>query len=112
VWDRFVRRPGTIKGNATGDVACDHYHRFAEDVRLMKSLGMTSYRFSIAWPRVQPMGSGPANQKGLDFYRRLVDALLKERIRPFPTLYHWDLPQALEDAGGWPSRDTAARFAE
>jgi len=112
VWDRFVRQPGKIRDNATGDVACDHYHRFPEDVKLMRSLGMTSYRFSIAWPRIQATGSGPANEKGLDFYRRLVDVLLREGIRPFPTLYHWDLPQALEDAGGWPSRDTAARFAE
>ncbi len=112
IWDRFSHTPGKIKDGHTGDVACDHYKRYAEDVKLMKSLGMTSYRFSIAWPRIQPTGSGPANQKGLDFYSRLVDTLLKEGIRPFPTLYHWDLPQALEDAGGWPARDTAARFAD
>jgi beta-glucosidase len=112
VWDRFSHTPGRIKEGHTGDVACDHYNRFAEDVKLMKSLGMTSYRFSIAWPRIQPTGTGPANAKGLDFYSRLVDALLKEGIRPFPTLYHWDLPQALEDTGGWPARDTASRFAD
>ena len=112
VWDCFSHTPGKVSEGHTGDVACDHYHRYAEDVKLMKSLGMTSYRFSIAWPRIQPTGSGPANPKGLDFYSKLVDALLEEGIRPFPTLYHWDLPQALEDAGGWPARDTAARFAE
>ncbi len=112
IWDRFVRQPGKVKEGATGDVACDHYHRWAEDVALMKSLGMTSYRFSVAWPRIQPTGAGPANAKGLDFYSRLADALLRQGIRPFPTLYHWDLPQALEDAGGWANRDTAARFGE
>jgi len=93
-------------------VACDHYHRFEEDVALMAELGIPAYRFSIAWPRIQPEGSGPANQVGLDHYRRLLDALNRHGIVPVPTLYHWDLPQALEDSGGWPARETAARFAE
>jgi beta-glucosidase len=93
-------------------VACDHYNRWREDVALMKELDQTSYRFSIAWPRIQPTGQGRANQKGLDFYSRLVDELRRQGIRPFPTLYHWDLPQALEDAGGWPNRETADRFGE
>ena len=112
VWDRFAHTPGTIKNGDTGDRACDHYHRYAEDVALMRAMNLTSYRFSIAWPRIQPAGRGPANPKGLDFYRRLVDELLAAGIRPFPTLYHWDLPQALEEAGGWPVRDTAGRFAD
>jgi beta-glucosidase len=112
VWDRFSHTPGRIKTGDTGDVACDHYNRWREDVALMKKLDQTSYRFSIAWPRIQPTGKGPANQKGLDFYSRLVDELRKQGIRPFPTLYHWDLPQALEDAGGWPNRETADRFGE
>jgi beta-glucosidase len=112
IWDRFVRTPGAVTGGDTGEVACDHYHRYAGDVRLMADLGLTAYRFSVAWPRVQPDGSGPANQTGLDFYRRLVDALLERGIEPWLTLYHWDLPQALEEAGGWPVRDTAARFAD
>ena len=112
IWDRFAHRPGTIKGNTTGDIACDSYHRWRDDVALLQRLNLTSYRFSIAWPRVQPDGSGAVNQRGLDHYRRFVDALLAAGIRPLPTLYHWDLPQALEDAGGWPERDTAQRFAE
>ena len=112
VWDRFAHKPGAIKNGDTGDRACDHYHRFAEDVALMRAMNLTSYRFSIAWPRIQPAGRGPANAKGIDFYRRLVDELLDAGIRPFPTLYHWDLPQALEEAGGWPARDTAGRFAD
>src|SRR3974390_2250340 len=112
IWDRFSHIPGKIKGNATGDVADDHYNRHAEDIRIMRDLGITSYRFSIAWPRIQPSGQGKPNDKGLDFYKRLVDALLDAHIRPFPTLYHWDLPQALEDAGGWPARDTAQRFSD
>ena len=112
IWDRFVRTPGRIKNGDTGDVACDHYHRYAEDIALIRSMNLTSYRFSIAWPRIQPSGSGTPNPKGLDFYNRLIDALLKAGIRPLPTLYHWDLPQALEDAGGWPRRDTAWRFAD
>lgn len=112
IWDRFTHTEGKIKNGDTGDVACDHYHRFREDVALMQELGLNSYRFSIAWPRIQPTGKGPANQKGLDFYSQLVDELLARGIRPFVTLYHWDLPQALEDAGGWPNRDLAGRFVD
>ena len=112
IWDVFSHTPGRVRGGDTGDVAADHYHRYAEDVRLMAGLGLHAYRFSVSWPRVQPGGRGPANQAGLDFYRRLVDELLAAGIAPLLTLYHWDLPQALEDAGGWPARDTAYRFAE
>jgi beta-glucosidase len=112
IWDTFAHTPGKVLGGDTGDVATDHYHRFREDVALMASLGLTAYRFSISWSRVRPDGTGPVNTKGLDFYRRLVDTLLEAGIQPWPTLYHWDLPQALEDAGGWPERDTAYRFAE
>jgi beta-glucosidase len=112
VWDRFAHTPGRIRDGQTGDRACDSYHRHREDVALMRAMNLTSYRFSIAWPRIQPEGRGAANAKGLDYYRRLVDDLLAAGIRPFPTLYHWDLPQALEDAGGWPNRDTAGRFAD
>ncbi|MEV3987918.1 GH1 family beta-glucosidase [Streptomyces sp. NPDC049837] len=112
IWDTFSRRPGAVRNGDTGDIAADHYHRMAEDVALMKDLGVTDYRFSVAWPRVQPTGRGPAVQKGLDFYRRLVDELRAADIRPVATLYHWDLPQELEDAGGWPQRETAERFAE
>jgi beta-glucosidase len=112
IWDCFARRVGTIKGQATGDVACDSYARTSEDIALMRELGLNSYRFSIAWPRIQSDGRGPANQRGLDHYRRFAESLLAVGIRPLPTLYHWDLPQALEDAGGWPARDTAERFAE
>jgi len=112
IWDTFSHTPGKVAGGDTGDVACDHYHRHAEDVALMADLGVDSYRFSVAWPRVQPDGRGPANQRGLDFYRRLVDELLAAGIAPCLTLYHWDLPQALQDAGGWRVRDTAERFAE
>ncbi|MEU8077014.1 GH1 family beta-glucosidase [Catellatospora citrea] len=112
IWDTFSRTPGKVLNADSGDVACDHYHRRADDVALMAELGLRSYRFSVAWPRVQPGGRGPANQKGLDFYRGLVDDLLSKGIEPWLTLYHWDLPQELEDAGGWPERDTAYRFAE
>jgi beta-glucosidase len=112
IWDRFAHTSGRIKNGETGDRACDSYHRYREDVALLSAMHMNSYRFSIAWPRIQPEGRGAANAAGLDYYRRLVDALLAAGIRPFPTLYHWDLPQALEDRGGWPARDTAARFAE
>jgi beta-glucosidase len=111
IWDTFSRIPGAIVDGDTGDVACDHYRRMPEDVALMRELGLGSYRFSVAWPRVRPDG-GPVNQAGLDFYRRLVDELLAAGIEPWLTLYHWDLPQALEDAGGWTNRDTALRFAE
>src|SRR6516162_2753104 len=112
IWDRFAHTAGNIKNGDTGDVACDSYHRYREDIALLKQLNLTSYRFSIAWPRVQPSGRGQPNPKGLDYYKRLTDALLEAQIRPFPTLYHWDLPQPLEDAGGWPHRGTAERFAE
>jgi beta-glucosidase len=112
VWDVFCRKPGAIRDGHTGDVAVDHYHRWATDVGLMADLGVTAYRFSIAWPRVQPEGKGPASDRGMDFYDRLVDALLARGITPVPTLYHWDLPQPLEDDGGWLTRDTAHRFAD
>jgi beta-glucosidase len=112
VWDTFCRQPGAIRDGQTGDVADDHYHRWPEDVALMADLGIDTYRFSISWPRVQPGGTGPANQAGLDFYDRLTDALLAAGIQPIPTVFHWDLPQPLEDAGGWLSRDTAARLAD
>ncbi|MGK5553400.1 GH1 family beta-glucosidase [Actinomadura kijaniata] len=111
-WDTFSHTPGRIAGDHNGDVACDHYHRWPEDVALMGELGVDAYRFSVAWPRVQPSGSGAVNARGLDFYERLVDALLERHISPTVTLYHWDLPQPLEDAGGWMNRDTAYRFAE
>jgi beta-glucosidase len=113
VWDVFCRKPGAIRDGDTGDVAADHYHRWATDIEMMAELGLTAYRFSIAWPRVQPDGKGPANQAGLDFYDQLTDALLSRGITPVPTLFHWDLPQPLEDEeGGWLARDTAHRFAE
>ncbi len=112
IWDRFSHTPHKIKNGDTADVACDHYHRYREDVQIMRGLQIRSYRFSIAWTRIQGSGSGRPNPKGLDFYSRLVDTLLEAKIRPSATLYHWDLPQALEDAGGWPNRDTAQRFAD
>ncbi|TQK50623.1 beta-glucosidase [Streptomyces sp. SLBN-118] len=111
IWDTFSHTPGAVAGGDTGDVACDHYHRWPEDIALMKQLGLGAYRFSIAWPRVVPGGDGPVNKAGLDFYDRLVDGLLDAGITPFATLYHWDLPQALQDRGGWPSRETAEHFA-
>jgi beta-glucosidase len=111
IWDTFSRVPGAVVGGDTGDVACDHYHRYLEDVALMADLGVDVYRFSTAWPRIQPDGEGPGNPAGLDFYDRLVDALLAQGIRPMLTLYHWDLPQAVQDRGGWPARETAERFA-
>ena len=113
IWDTFSHTPGKVVENATGDVADDHYHRYKEDVQLMKSLGVKTYRFSIAWPRVFPNGSGSPNPKGLDFYNRLVDELLANGITPFATLYHWDLPQPLQDnGGGWESRDTSKAFGD
>ncbi|GAB3668393.1 GH1 family beta-glucosidase [Streptomyces sparsus] len=112
IWDTFCRVPGAVVGGENGDTACDHYHRMPQDVDLIASLGVDTYRFSLAWPRIQPGGTGPANQKGLDFYRRLTDRLLDRGITPWITLYHWDLPQELENAGGWPTRDTAQRFAD
>jgi beta-glucosidase len=112
IWDRFSHTPDRVMNGDTGDIACDHYHRMREDVALMKELGLKSYRFSIAWPRIYPRGKGEVNQQGLDFYSRLVDELLAAGITPFPTLYHWDLPQALQDEGGWANRDIAQHFAE
>ena len=112
IWDTFSRTPGKVWNGDTGDVACDHYHRWESDLDLMASLGLDAYRFSIAWPRIQASGRGPANQKGIDFYSRLVDGLRERGIKPVATLYHWDLPQALEDAGGWPARATADAFEE
>lgn len=112
VWDTFSHTPGKVVNNANGDIADDHYHRYKDDVQLMKALGVKVYRFSIAWPRVFPQGSGTPNPKGLDFYNRLVDELLANGIQPFATLYHWDLPQALQDkVGGWESRETSEAFA-
>jgi beta-glucosidase len=112
IWDRFSAMPGNVRDGDTGAVACDFYHRYPGDVELMREAGLDAFRFSIAWPRVVPEGRGAVNEAGLDFYDRLVDELLEAGIRPFPTLYHWDLPQALEDAGGWPERSTAEAFAE
>ncbi|MEV6681895.1 GH1 family beta-glucosidase [Streptomyces erythrochromogenes] len=112
VWDTYSRLPGRTAHGHTGDVACDHYHRYPEDIALLKDLGVTSYRFSIAWPRIRPQGSGPANPAGLGFYDRLVDELLAAGIEPAATLYHWDLPQALEDRGGWRVRESAELFGE
>jgi beta-glucosidase len=112
IWDRFNHEPGRIKEGATADVACDFYHRYREDVGLMKELGLNASRFSISWPRVFPEGRGAVNPKGLDFYSRLVDELLAAGIAPFPTLYHWDLPVAMQDIGGWANRDVAKYFAD
>jgi beta-glucosidase len=112
IWDTFCRRPGAVAGGDTGDVACDHYHRWREDLDLMATLGVESYRFSISWPRVQPDGRGALNQAGVDFYRRLCEGLRERGIEPVATLYHWDLPQARQAVGGWAARDTAERFAE
>src|ERR671918_3217651 len=112
IWDRFAHMPGTISDRSNGDNATDHYRLYKQDIQIMKSLGAKAYRFSIAWPRVFPDGTGSANPKGLDFYYRLVDELLANGIEPFATLYHWDLPQALQDRGGWQSRDTAQAFAD
>ncbi|MFE7114516.1 GH1 family beta-glucosidase [Streptomyces sp. NPDC057654] len=112
IWDTFSRVPGKVRGGDTGDVAVDHYHRWRDDVRLMADLDLNAYRFSVSWPRVQPTGRGPAARRGLDFYSALVDELLAHGIRPMLTLYHWDLPQDLETAGGWPERETARRFAD
>ncbi|MFG3705633.1 GH1 family beta-glucosidase [Micromonospora sp. NPDC047670] len=111
IWDTFSRTPGKVHHGHTGDVACDHYHRYADDVALMAELGLKAYRFSVAWPRIQPDGSGPVNPRGLDFYDRLTDALLDRGIDPIVTLYHWDLPQTLQDRGGWTNRETAEHFA-
>jgi beta-glucosidase len=112
IWDEFCRQPGAIKDGSSGARACDHYHRVAEDIGLMASLGVNAYRFSLAWPRVQPLGAGRWNEKGFEFYDRLIDGLLERGIAPYLTLYHWDLPQALQEGGGWVSRDTVDRFAD
>lgn len=113
IWDEFCRVPGAIADGGNGDVACDHYHRLESDLDLIADLGVTAYRFSISWPRVQPLGTGPANDRGLAFYERLVDGLLERKIQPYATLYHWDLPAELQHRdGGWLARDTAYRFAE
>lgn len=112
IWDTFCRIPGKIKNGDTGDVACDHYHRYEQDLDMLAQLKTQTYRFSVAWPRILPTGSGQVNQKGLDFYKRLVEGLLKRNIRPMATLYHWDLPQTLQDTGGWLNRDTAKYFAQ
>jgi beta-glucosidase len=112
IWDVFCKQPGRVQGGDSGDVACDHYHRFRDDVALMAELGLQAYRFSVSWPRVIPFGAGEVNEPGLAFYDRLVDELLAAGIRPTATLYHWDLPQALQDRGGWADRDTALRFAD
>jgi beta-glucosidase len=112
IWDTYTHTPGKIRNGDTADIANDHYHRYRDDVKLMQDIGVKSYRFSIAWPRIFPDGTGRPNAKGLDFYNRLVETLIAAGIEPFPTLYHWDLPQALQDKGGWQSRDTAKAFAD
>jgi beta-glucosidase len=112
IWDRFAATAGKVASGDTGDPACEHYYRWQDDLDLMKSLGLEGYRFSISWPRIQPTGRGPANQSGLDFYRSLVEGMLERGIRPLATLYHWDLPQALQDEGGWASRDIVGWFTE
>jgi beta-glucosidase len=112
IWDTFSHTPGKVRNGDTGDVACDHYRRLDSDLDLLAELGVNAYRFSVSWPRIQPDGKGPADPAGLDFYRRMVDGLRQRGIEPALTLYHWDLPQPLQDAGGWPARDTASRFAE
>ena len=112
IWDRFTHTPGRVRGGVTGDVACDQYHLYPQDIALAKRLNQKSYRFSISWPRIQPTGTGAPNMKGLDHYSRFVDALLAAGIRPWCTMYHWDLPQALEDRGGWPNRELANYFAD
>ncbi len=112
IWDTFSHEPGRVKDGSTGDVTCDHYHHLAEDLALMRDLGAGGYRFSLSWSRIVPDGRGPANPAGLDFYDRLIDGLLESGVAPMVTLYHWDLPQALEDDGGWLNRDTIDRFAE
>ena len=112
IWDTFSHQPGRIHDGSNGDITCDHYHRYREDVALMRDLGVQTYRFSVSWPRVMPTGRGPLNASGLAFYDRLVDELLANGIQPAVTLYHWDLPQSLQDLGGWANRDTAGWFAD
>ncbi len=112
IWDHFCRQPGRVQTGENGDSAADHYHRWAEDVDLMSQIGLKAYRFSVAWTRIIPTGAGAVNKAGLDFYDRLVDALLEKGITPYPTLFHYDLPQPLQDRGGWPNRDTAKLFGD
>jgi beta-glucosidase len=112
IWDRFCHTPGKIKQGDSGDVACDYYHRYGGDIAMMSELGLSASRISLSWPRILPQGRGTINQKGLDFYSRVVDEMLRRNIKPFVTLFHWDLPQAIEDAGGWPNRDTAGYFRD
>ncbi|MES0360894.1 MAG: GH1 family beta-glucosidase [Anaerolineales bacterium] len=112
IWDRFSHTPGKIDNADSGDIACNHYHRWREDIQLMKDMGLQAYRFSISWARLIPEGRGGVNQPGIDFYSQLVDNLLENEIEPYVTLYHWDLPQALQDQGGWPARSTAEAFVE
>ena len=112
IWDRFCRTSGNVTDGDTGDIACDHYHHWRDDIAIMSDMGLHAYRFSLSWPRILPQGRGTVNSKGLDFYSRLVDELLDHGIEPFITLYHWDLPQALQDEGGWPVRATAEAYAE
>ena len=112
IWDRFTRQRGAIVDGSSGNVACDHYHLWPRDIALMQELGLSAYRFSLAWARLLPQGSGKVNKPGIAFYDRLIDGLLEAGIEPFLTLYHWDLPQALQDKGGWYDRDTARRFAD
>ena len=111
IWDRYCAIPGNVQDGDTGDVACDHYHLFHEDVELMRRMGVKAYRFSIAWPRVLPQGRGEVNEKGMAFYSELVDALLEAGIEPYVTLYHWDLPQALQDIGGWANHEMPENFS-
>ena len=112
IWDRFCREPGRVYAGHNGNIACDQYHRYTEDVKLMSHINIGAYRFSIAWPRILPSGEGKVNEKGLDYYRRLCETLLEHNITPCATLYHWDLPYALHEKGGWPARDTALRFRD
>jgi len=112
IWDTFSHTPGKIANNENGDIAADHYHRWKEDIALLSDMGIQAYRFSTAWPRILPDGTGKVNKKGLDFYDRLVDELLKRKIEPYVCLFHWDLPQTLQDKGGWPNRDTTAHFTD
>jgi beta-glucosidase len=112
IWDNFSHKPGNIQNGDTGDIACDHYHRYKEDIQIMKEIGVKAYRFSISWPRILPKGTGKPNQKGLDFYKNLVESLLDAHIKPVVTLYHWDLPQALQDKGGWVNRDSINYFED
>ncbi len=112
IWDTFSHSPGRVIHGDTADVTCDHYHRLEADLDLLAQLGVDVYRFSIAWPRIQPMGTGIANREGIAFYNRLIDGLKRRGIKPVPTLYHWDLPQALQDQGGWANRDVVRWFAD